>query len=214
MPIGDSKLTKIKQRMVAIAHRVLDGRLNPFEASQMLAPLCQSFDTVENEEMITFIVVAEELDKLQKGLGIVLNWDQEKANPDVLKDLIDLYRPSIIEACQIIYKKFMTTPQRGRYSLVKIAKELLAGEIDFWDGCCWIAGARLYLDEPERDDPLLLSFLGTQSEIETYPRFEPWRSKCDPVYLAEKDRRLAEYRKSIEKSVYEDCREIIRRYDD
>jgi hypothetical protein len=204
-----SDLTQIKTQIVQITRKVLDGRVGGLQGCLLLAPLCNHFNTNENQELITFLVVADELQK--PGLS---NRMQGSRSDIALDAFAKEYDYHILEACKIAYDKFVTYEQRAQYHLVDLCKQLLSGDIDFWDACCRISGGTLALEELGQDNPLFSVFQTIDSEIEDCPRNSLWRSRCDAGYLEKKDRELESYRKAIEQDVYKDCREIIRQYDD
>jgi hypothetical protein len=210
-------LEEVKARMVRITRAMIYEEFDLLLGCLMLAPLCVNFDTNKNQELITFIVVAEDLVRLRPNTEGVVEWKNLLQRPpadllEPLRAILELYRPHILEACRIVYDRLVPYRQRRRYDLVQYAKRLLDGDMEFWTGCWAIAGVRTDLEESEWFNPLLTSFLCIVDDLENYPAGD--RSRCDPVYLARTDKELAEYRQRIEQGVYEDCRKIIQRYSD
>ena len=98
----------------------------------------------------------------------------------------------------------------SRRELVRLAKALLAREIDTIEGLRLMNSLRAFL--PESDDPVFHTITALESETDDVP-VGKLRTEYDPTYLAALDKEMGRYLPLNEDALFGDLREIIKRYD-
>lgn len=95
--------------------------------------------------------------------------------------------------------------------IVDTARAILSREMGIIEGCRKLVQLSWYMDE--RDEEPWLSIRGVESETEDVPVGEQ-RSLWNKDALAKLEARNDVYLKKIEDGIFEDCRDLIRRYSD
>ena len=99
----------------------------------------------------------------------------------------------------------------SKEEIVRVARRIVAREIDPVLGCRLIVRLQGPLSDEQRQDQDLLTVVGIESETDQFPLGEA-RSQWDPEALANQDRQRAEYLGNIETALFEACRSIIEKF--
>lgn len=99
----------------------------------------------------------------------------------------------------------------SKQEIARVARRIVAKEIDPVLGCRLIVRLQGPLSDAERQDQDLLTVVGIESETDHFALGEA-RSQWDPAALANQDRQRTEYLERIETTLYEACRSIIEKY--
>ena len=92
--------------------------------------------------------------------------------------------------------------------VLNLCRKMLAGDLDLVEGCRSICFARSRLPAHVADSPLLMPFIGFESELHEFPIGESrkyWSARA----LAEQDRKLATYVEQAKPALLEACRTLL-----
>lgn len=199
-----------KEKLVHLAKKMLDGRLDLIEGCHQASALIENSDLLTNRLNI-FLMINHYYNIPLKVKNI------EYPNNNII--LVEtLFKTRILESCRWIMRNFMTPKLEAQFDLVESAKEILKGRVEILSSVRGMYSAimRLIAVAPEYEhNPIFERFLDLSSGLEGYPFPDDleWRSLYDPEMLKESDKVIDEYREDIRKEVLEDCRELIRMFD-
>ena len=99
----------------------------------------------------------------------------------------------------------------SKETIVAIARQVLAKEIDPLEGCRAIVRNQGGLSAEERDDPDLTTLVAIESETDDLP-MGTVRDLWDSKALAQQDRRRAKYLSRVKSDLFKACRALIERF--